>query len=570
MKLQKKLTIPVLLTITVIFMVMLFIIIGYYHKSYKDREIKSQRAQMDQAIASISMTQSTVENIAKQIAVSTVVQNDINVPEQAVANNYVSQTSAKNALRTYTYVMDYIQEIMIYTNTKRTYSSMQSRDKFYPEKEEWYAEFKADGKTKGYTNVHMSAPTQNGRTRKVISYILTYYSVENYEQKLGNLIISLDYSYLENLATRDMSLLEGYAVYDDEGTSVIQNGRIGLDYETLKDNMDGKITDKYGNIYLVSKGMNQGWIMVTEISSHLMQKKIIVVEVFLIFIFVILMVLIVGILSTSIKKVVHPINRLSEAAAQFGKGNFDVSVDVRTGDEIEVLANVFNKMVQDVQHYTKMSLEHEKAIRRSQVDQLLLQINPHFIYNTLNSIVYMAKIKGDSAIIEFTNAFISLLQGTLRVENAVYISLEEELKNVENYLVLQKYRYMDKFDEKIECPDRLLHCMVPKVILQPIVENAIFHGIASMDGRGLLSIIVTQQEKNLQIVVEDSGVGMSKEAAAELLNGHQENRGGMRKIGIANVYRRIKEICGEEYGFMVQSNVGEGTRVIITLPMKEK
>lgn len=569
-KLSRKLTFPVLMTVTAVFMVMLIIIIGYYQNSYREREISSQRAQMDRAVSAISMMQSTVENIAKQIVVSTAVQTDTNVPQPKNAKNYVSQTAVKNALRTYTYVMDYIQEIMIYTDSGRTYSSMQSKDEFYPNKEDWYKDFKADAKNKDFTDVHMSSPTQDGRSRKVISYILTYYSIENYPLELGDLIISLDYAYIENLASLDMSLLEGYAVYNEVGNSVMKRGNIGLDYETLSQSVDDKLIDDDRNIYLISRDLNHGWLMVAEISSQLMGENILVVELFLVFVFLLLLVLIASILSTRINKVVQPINRLSEAAAQFGRGKADVSVDVRTGDEVEVLANVFNKMVLDVQRYMAMSVEHEKTIHRSQVDQLLLQINPHFIYNTLNSIVYMAKIEGNAKIVEFTNAFISLLQGTLRVEHAVYTALEEELKNVENYLVLQKYRYMDIFDQKIECPEYLKHCMVPKVILQPIVENAIFHGIAPLDRRGMLHIIVTQKGENIEIIIADNGVGMSEEAAKDLLCTQKENVSGMRKIGIANVYRRIKEICGEEYGFTIESKVGEGTRIIMTLPMKEE
>jgi len=564
--LQKKLTVPVVLTVSIVFLVMLFIMIKYYTESFKQQVIESHKAQVWQATVTLSMTQSMIENIARQIVVSDVVQNDIGSGETIAKNSYIADLTVKNELRTYTNVISYIQEIMILTDTNDTYSSMRLRDKFDPEQESWYQDFIAGERTEGFTEVHLSSPTQDGRSKKVLSYILTYYSVENYRKKLGELIISLDHSYLESLVALDMTFLAGYVVYNENGHVIIENGDIDVDYETIGER-DEQFTDSSGNLYLISRNMKGDIITVVEISNQLLRQRIVGVVLFLVFIFVGLIILIVQILSTRINKVVWPINRLCEAASKVGDGNMDISVDVTTGDEIEVLANVFNKMVKDVKHYTQMSVKHEKVMRQSQIDQLLLQINPHFIYNTLNSIVYMAQTEGNKEIIQFTNAFISLLQSTLQSEKAIFIPLEKELKNVESYIVLQEFRYRDRFEKKIECEKHLAGYMVPQVILQPIVENAIFHGIGPMDGKGQLMIQVKQEDNNVLIIVEDNGVGMPQEIAKEALTKHRKSQNGMRKIGVANVYYRVKQIYGESSTFIIESTVGVGTRVTITLPI---
>lgn len=574
-RLQLKLTFPVLLVVAATLLVMLLICMVYYQSTYQEREISNQRKQMDKVVYSISTMQNMVENVSKQIVVSEVVQGSIRTPIKPSAEYFVASDNIRSALGTYTFIMDYIQEILIYTKDGQSYSSSQFRDKFEPSQEQWYLDFKKTGEDKGYTKVHTATVTQNGRTKQVISYVLTYYSVSDYNEELGDLIISLDYAVIEKMANLDMSFLEGYAIYDKNGESVLQNGKIGKTYGEIRNissqpvNQDNnQFTDQRGNIYLVSKELKNDWIMVTKISGNYLQRQILLVEILFILVFAALALLIVFALSKNIRKVVEPINRLSLAAEQFGQGNFDVAVNVSTGDEVEILANAFNKMVRDVQHYTEMSLEHEKIMRKSQVDQLLLQINPHFIYNTLNSIVYMARSNGDRDIEEFVNAFISLLQSTLHVENKIYMTLGEEIKNVENYLILQKYRYMDKFEEKINCSEELKAYLVPRVILQPIVENAIFHGIAPMEGKGKLVVSVEVIENKLRIVVADNGIGMSEEMIQRLLNEEFVGRGGMRKIGVANVYHRIKEICGEEYGFRVESREKSGTKVIIDLPLK--
>ncbi len=565
-----KLTLSVLPAVIVVFCVLSAIYIVYYKNMYLEREIRNQREQMEQAVYGISTMQSTVKNISQQIVVSETVQGDALYSAKSSVEYLVASDRIEKALGTYTFIVDDIQEILLYTKDGRTYSSFLSRYRFEPSQEQWYLDFKQTGEDKGYTKVHTTTVTQNGRTCKVISYVLTYYSVSDYGRELGDLVISLNYASMEKMAALNMSLLEGYAIYDKHGECILKNGEIGMSYSEIQGVNGNQFMDGDGNIYLISNELENDWIMVTEISGYLLKRQRLFIEIPNVLMFTVLAFLIVFMLSHNIKKVVEPINRLSLAAEQFGAGNFDVFVDVSTGDEVEILANAFNKMVKDVQHYTEMSVEQEKIIRRSQVDQLLLQINPHFIYNTMNSIVYMARIEGNQDIERFVNAFISLLQNMLRVENQVYTSLEEEIKNVENYLILQKYRYMDKFAVEINCPEELKTCLVPRVILQPIIENAIFHGIAPMQEKGKLMISVELLRDKLRIVVEDNGIGMSEEMVKQLFHEEHVGGSGMRKIGVANVYHRIQEICGEKYGLYIKSREGIGTRVIIDLPPKAK
>lgn len=568
--LYPKLTIPVLLAVAVTFLLLLAGCFAYYQNSYIAREISNQRNQMDKVAYSINTIQEAVENVSKQVAISEVVQKSLPYPVKPSADFFVARDSIQNALGSYVFIMDYIQEVMIYTKNKETYSSLQIRDRFYPKKESWYQEFKESGEQKGYTKVHSTTISQNGTRSNILSYVLTCYSISNHTEELGDIIINLDYDSIEKVAALDTSLLEGYAIYNKNGEAVIEKGKVELPFTDISKTNGGQLKDKEGNIYLISTELGYDWIFVSEISGQTLQGQIENVQIMIILVFLLLTALISFVLFHNVRKVVEPINRLSLAAEQIGEGKFEVSVDVNTGDEVEILASAFNKMVLDVQHYTEMSVEHEKIMRRSQVDQLLLQINPHFIYNTLNSIVYMARLEGNQDIVKFVNAFISLLQNTLHVENKVFISLEEELKNAENYIVLQKYRYMDKFDEEIRCPEELKIYQVPKVILQPIVENAIFHGIAPMEGRGKLTVRIEKKQDVLEIVVEDNGIGMTEDMKNRVLGDGYVNKSGMRKIGMANVKRRIKEICGEEYEFRIKSEQGIGTKVIMELPLKEE
>lgn len=214
----------------------------------------------------------------------------------------------------------------------------------------------------------------------------------------------------------------------------------------------------------------------------------------------------------------------------------------------------------------KDSINHEKEIQKMQMENLMLQINPHFIYNTMNSIVYMARMSGKPEIADFTNAFISLLQNTLKVRNSIYNDLGDELKNVKNYLYLQEFRYGNKFTYELICPEEFKECRVLNVMLQPVVENAIFHGIAPKDGPGRIEIRCERESDSLKVTVADDGMGIAEDMLKTILREDYTQNSGVHKIGLGNVRKRIQDTFGERYTLVVKSEVGKGTQVIMTVP----
>lgn len=565
-KLQTKLFKSVLIIVLMAFLLVSIGVISYFSYNYRNQEIKNQEHQLDKIAAQINFWQTTTNNIAKQIATDTYLQKGINAKEEISAKYSITKRNVHLDLLTYAHIVDSIQEITIYTVDGKTFSSAEKRGDFYPNVSPWYTEYKALNKQSGYTKVHLSTQNQYNFVKDVISYVLTYYSTKDNRQEMGDIIISLDYGALLDISEMDLSMLNGYCLYDSQGNIILQQGDINLSYDQIKESKKkGIISENDGDILVGSGLMKDDWLMVTEVNQEQLQKRTWIIGFYLILSFTLVALILCMVLAVFIRRVVNPINQLNQAAVEVGDGNFNVSVDIRTNDELEVLADVFNTMVLDIKKLMEESVEHEKVTRKMQIDQLMLQINPHFIYNTLNSIVYMARMSGNKDISDFANAFISLLQSTLRIRDSIYISLREELRNVENYLLLQKYRYHDKFDVEIYCDEELKECAIPSVMLQPIVENAIFHGIAPKDGKGLLKISVTKSENQLEICVEDDGVGMNPEVV-EQKRKEQASKGGMRKIGIANVSKRIIQIFGKDYSMRIDSKINVGTTVRMTIP----
>ncbi len=616
--LGSKLTRNMALVVSTAFCLIFAIVIFTSYKYYRNQEISSQRNQLEKTAEQIRGLQNTVGNIAKQLIYDDVVQKGISTQADSSGNYLYLKRSVEDNLKAYAHIIDSIQEIMIYTTDGRTFSNRYVKDPFKPENHSWYLNFFETGKTSGYTEVHKSEPNQDGHTEEVISYILSYYSVENPGQELGKLVINVRFDEVRKMATLNSDLLEGYCLYDGTGTSIVENGMLSKSFEEIKSKLDRSeihesVKVEEQDVYIISGSMMDDWILISEISGdRLIRKSFFAHWQLLLFFILILLILMAGLrigirkvvtpinqlseaarevghgnfemhwqlllffilillilmagLRIGIRKVVTPINQLSEAAREVGHGNFEMQVQIQTNDELEILANVFNKMVVDIQNLMNESVEHEKVLRRMQIENLLLQINPHFIYNTINSIVYMARMGGNDRIADFANAFIKLLQNTLNVRDSVYQTVGMELQTVENYLYLQKYRYGNKFTYEIQCEEELKDCQILNVMVQPAVENAIFHGIAPKEGTGKLSVSVCRDKNVLVVCVEDNGVGMSPETLAEQMKPDHVQRGGVRKIGVANVRNRIREIYGEPYNLQIESKLNMGTKVIMTVP----
>jgi sensor histidine kinase YesM len=258
------------------------------------------------------------------------------------------------------------------------------------------------------------------------------------------------------------------------------------------------------------------------------------------------------------RNVVKPVQRLSAAINDFASGQMEASVTVDGDEEIRLLGNSFNDMVRKITALMEEVKAEEAAKNNAKVRALSMQISPHFIYNTLNSIKWIAEINKQENIRRMLQAMITFLKGV--AQNDDFVTLREELELIESYLYIQKIRYMN-FDVRYETHPDTLDCVVGKLLLQPIVENAILHGIANGQN-GRIRISSALQGDALVLTVEDNGKGFDISGISE--DGKPMELG---HIGLANVSERIRLEYGEKYGVEVKSRVGEGTKVTMRLPV---
>ncbi|MFC4306851.1 histidine kinase [Cohnella boryungensis] len=242
-------------------------------------------------------------------------------------------------------------------------------------------------------------------------------------------------------------------------------------------------------------------------------------------------------------------------------------------DEIGVLYTEYNKMIQEIDNYIKESFQNRLITLDSQMKALEAQINSHFLYNTLEAINSIAEIEEVESIAVMTKALGDMFRYSIKTESEL-VPIEEELAHVSNYLTIQKIRYEDKIDFRFNLEEGLSSLKVLKLIVQPIIENALYHGLESTKNKGTVAVTVYREEERLVFEIEDDGVGMSHDQLQELRSLLREppafnelGRRDKRSIGLKNVHSRISLYYGPEYGLSLESELDKGTKVILNVPI---
>lgn len=264
----------------------------------------------------------------------------------------------------------------------------------------------------------------------------------------------------------------------------------------------------------------------------------------------------------------RPINTISSYIKNVSKGDFTGSLTLKNNDEFQTIADSINKMEREIRELMEAQKQEAEIKKELEFRVLQNQINPHFLYNTLNTIKWMASLQHADTIRDMTAALGRLLQNISKGSDK--ISIYEEMSLLDDYVLIQDIRYDGRLNVRYHIGDpEITQAQILKFLFQPIVENAIFHGIEPKgDGSGTIDIHLNQQDKNIYIHIVDNGIGMTPEQIEQLLNPaeHTQNRRGLNGIGISNINQRIKMTYGQEYGISITSKPGAYTDVLICIP----
>ena len=278
----------------------------------------------------------------------------------------------------------------------------------------------------------------------------------------------------------------------------------------------------------------------------------------------------VGIMSYLIPlSITRPFKELSQVTDEIAKGNLSVRANVNTGVEATALSNSMNTMIDKINELLEQVTTEQIRLRKAEFELLQAQINPHFLYNTLDAIIWLAEAGEQKRVVGMVRNLSDFFRTSLNQGKDIN-SIKEEMLHVKSYLEIQHVRYQDILSYDIEVPEALYIYSIPKITIQPLVENALYHGIKNKRGMGHISIRGEAREKDFTITVTDDGIGIDETRLRQVQSGIQNKvLTGKDFYGLYNVCERIRLNFGEEYGIFIESVYGEGTSVRVILPYVE-
>lgn len=374
-----------------------------------------------------------------------------------------------------------------------------------------------------------------------------------------------DASYYGNILILDK---KSGVIYENEIESKTKNEIEILNRQNLFNNGRGSYfqiigKNKFLIIYYSSKKF--GWKVIQAIPEEYLIKEIntitpitLIICVICIIVFIFLSIAISGYLT-------KPVKKLMKCMEEVEKGNLNIKADINAIDEIGSMSRKFNLMVEKLKELINKLLSEERSKKDYELKTLQAQINPHFLYNTLNLVKLIALMNKQESISEIIASLVRLMQSSLN-KKRTFITIREEIDNLNDYINIQKVRYYNKIKFYFEIENNIDEYLIPNMILQPIVENAIIHGINPETGSGSIWINVAREGKIIIITITDDGVGLPEDKIGLLLNTEQDSRERYSNIGLKNVNDRIKLSCGDEYGLSIFSAKNQGTKVRIVIP----
>lgn len=268
-----------------------------------------------------------------------------------------------------------------------------------------------------------------------------------------------------------------------------------------------------------------------------------------------------------VKQTTKPLSVLVNKMANARNEKYDGQIEVTGSYEIQELTTTYNAMLEDLNRYIEELMNVQKEKRKAEISALQMQINPHYVYNTLASIkwlIYQGEIEKSTKAID---AFISLLRSTIGNTDE-YTTVEKEIENLKNYVFINNTRYGDKVQVEYFVNFGCEECQIPKMILQPFVENAFFHAFP-YERKGKITILVRKLDDNLQIQIIDDGVGIDQKRLKEISEGNTKTE-HFTGIGVNNVDDRLKLLYGSQYGILIESEENKGTRITVCIPVKSE
>ncbi len=558
----------IVFTIAIVSIVSAIILFNYYNNIKSNIEILSRQT--------VSKTSNTIATYMESImqmgtATESYMSNPLFYSEDEIKIRLSSMIDSRSDIMTIN-LFDRDGNIILGTNDTNLRDASEIRN------QDWF--IKAVG---GNGNAYFSSPHVQQLVNLRYPWVFSYSKEINYSREdgiidKGILLIDIKYEKIKELIKSIDIGTGGYLyIIDNEGEIVIHPYQTLINAKLFKENLSNNNEQIYGSFNTNYNGETTfvdiqtidwtrwrvvGKVPISSMINAGIKSFVIIILIILFFALTItiFMARFVSNIITSpirqLEKEMESIDIINTNPIQLEKGSY----------EVKALSSSFVDMSKRIRSLMDEIVSEQEQKRKSELDALQAKINPHFLYNTLDSVIWLAEAGDDEGVIKLVTALAKLFRISISKGHEI-ITIEEEIEHVRNYLIIQQMRYVDKFTFNISLPDNLKNKPTIKLILQPIVENSIYHGIKYLMESGEIDISVKEIDGDIKIYIIDNGIGMDEDTRVSLLTidktQHLKDGNG---IGVYNVNKRLKLKYGEKYGLEIESEIEEGTQVIITIP----
>lgn len=499
--------------------------------------------------------------------------------DQALLHLYLSNIIQRDGVSTYRVLGMYLEldgEETFYTNTVGLSDNLKAyiQDSVLPEYEE-------NGSAAMFIDP-FTFPMGGSQAQFGNNFTQGYGYVRPYSKNglTGRLVIISSYDEIVYIANDLGDYCEDYLLLTENGGVAPPSIEAShIHYEDVLGNMEYGDSYREGflirddGIYTMRQIETNGWRILLYLNREEVLAKNKTQSYMILLSVGIFGVVVMAILVVIVSKFTRPLREVSEQMGIIANGDFNARVTIHSQDEIGRVGESFNIMAARLEEMVAEILRKEKLEQTMRYSLLISQVDPHFIYNTMNTITYLAQKEKNEDVIAVNRAMIEILRDRLRIEiSEVYDTVEQELNVVKQYLIIQKYRYDEMFKVKYDIDPEVKQCLIIKNILQPLVENALSHGILENKDEngellgGCISISVQKDGEYLRAEVTDNGAGMSEARLREVMTEETNWERGSH-IGIRNVRERIRYIYETKACITIHSRVGRGTKVTLELPV---
>lgn len=443
--------------------------------------------------------------------------------------------------------------------------------------EQWYQDYLKRNLNRGFSTViEAGTNLREGYSVENFRYVIDIMDINDSSNILGKLVLVLDYDFFVSTTMREAGQYASMILTD-------QNNQLMVYISEKESNAEQKVRkctrivskegiwiERENNYYIMESVKDQSWKIYGILDKEEMNQNLNPVRKILEILILGCLLISILIFTPIIYHTTKPLQSMIHGMQEVSLGNLETRIRIKTNDELTVMADTFNRMVVDIQHFLEESVEREKQANELRLKLFMAQINPHFICNTLNVIIYQAQKIHAKDIIEVTRAFINILQVTINLNHTAKSTILEEKKYIENYMLISRYRYSDFVKIRWIVDEELMTCKINRMLLQPLVENSMIHGIFPTGKKGLIQISMHREMQWIVISISDDGQGFTEERLQEMEKIMScDKLEGRNNIGLQNVNLRLMLIYGKECKMQIKSKEGQGCEITFKIPYEK-